>query len=1796
MTNANDSMIKYIDNKHKKHEVLKDFNIAISEWFDEKFEELTPPQSYAVPIIKRKENVLVSSPTGSGKTLTAFLSIINDLYEKHENGGLEDGIHAIYISPLKALANDINRNLKDPLAEIEELAANRNYDVPKIQVGVRSGDTTVSERAKMSRKPPHILITTPESLGLLISSTKFKEHMRKLRYIIIDEIHDIANNKRGTHLSLSIERLNALIEKEPTRIGLSATQAPIETIANFLGGYEQRKPRPVNIVDIKERKKLDLKVISPVDDLTEVSAEVVRKKMYDRLAELVKEHRTTLIFTNTRAATESVGLELKQRDLERVAAHHGSLSKEIRLEVEQELKEGKMDAVVTSTSLELGIDIGFVDLVVQIGSPKSIAKGLQRIGRAGHAIRQISKGRLLVCDPDDLIECAVLVKSAHDGIIDRVSIPECPKDVLAQCIVGMSLEKEWNINEAFEVIKGSYPYRNIEREEYMEIIDFLGSERMSEHGIYPKIWLDIEENTFGVKRGARQIYNMNIGTIPQEINYRVVLEGRGTNIGNLSEKFVEKLNRNDIFVLGGRTYQYIQTEGTRVNVKDGLGRKPTIPSWSGETLPRSFDLSEAVGQFRGEISNKIEEGGDMKKEGDTELEKWLSEKYRLDVGSSKTIISHLREQKRMCKFIPSNKKLMLEGYIDNRNRKCIIFHFPFGRRVNEAISHAIAYELGRKMESNIGVTMNDDSFMLTMPKGIEIKEVEKLVKNCELETTVRRSINKSEIFAQRFRHCANRSFMVLKNYKGREISLPRQQLRTSQVLEALNEIETFPILDETYREIMYDAFDLKNAQNIIVELKNGEREIEIRDYSITPTPFAHGVILAGLTDIVLMEDRSALLRELHDMVLQKVVEKDGKAKARFDKNMVESYFNEKKPSIIDEKSLVEAIKACGGIELFGSGENLVYKISEIKPTEIKEICEKAIDGGILESVWTGKKEITFTTPENVSKYRTVYAKTKKINKEIKKNLQKIKDGKKRIKKEIISELESAYLIKRLSDGTPIYRELPVERSYEKSLDWLLKMTIGNKGPMTMEEMSVLLNIPEKIVEQSLFELEERGTIQGGDFTLGNQKTQYLLAEDIIYLEAQTNSDLEVVTERNLRMYLDEKMFKKYDNIREFFNDYGEISSARYAYYRLKSGTLEEWWDLIENGQLLQGRFRAGKLSYCPINKIGMYQKLYKREVRGTIQNDILELMNYSKPLTKTEIAKRLETSTEKIEPALRDLEESLQIQRYIKERNRSLWTTQNKYTILPEYDSDENAAEEIVLQVIGALGPLPLLEIKRETGLPLTSLKNIIENKQNEGVVSKIVVASSTRQFMYTMSKEIAKIKKEKKKIATRILGWRDPYMIHVKKEAYAKYGEEWTHPIIRGGDLIGYLEAWPMSGLLDIREVVLDDWEILEEVIQAIEEHAGYLKEFHNDLIRIKIIDGKEIEEVPTKILNILIENGYSKIRNWLVSGPIVDVEFSEDEVNGYLLWNQHIHPENRFKTAKEVFSKFGGVRSEFELSLRVSGKWSHPKDYSDEMEIVRGNMIPAYSTYCTLEDAMIYRDARDISKEDGDEIIITHANSKDGLPKDELMKRSGLDPVTFKSRIDRLYRSLHIVRTPRGYYRALPTEKIMDREEARYFIVRRIVENYGMVSAENLGHVLKGEMPMSEIRSILYRLVKEEELTKGFMWKDNEMLVWCIKKDLEKIKGKDFKGSFILHATDRLSQYLSENIKQKYGLGTCHSVFNGSKCTGVFKVQRSGKEMTVTHFIGERHERYVIEAWARQLHFGLEWNLKHEESVEIN
>ncbi|MDR1954514.1 MAG: DEAD/DEAH box helicase, partial [Candidatus Methanoplasma sp.] len=560
-------MLERATKTHSMKEVMDLMEPLIAAWFNERFDTLTEPQAKAIPIIHQKKNVLVSSPTGSGKTLTAFTSIINELTKYASEGKLEERIYCVYISPLKALANDVNRNLNTPLAEMREVAAANGLNIPGIKVAVRSGDTPQNERQKMVRHPPHILITTPESLALILAAPKFKENLRKVEWVILDEIHDICDSKRGAFLSLTLERLKEHCETDFARIGLSATLAPIEAIAGFLVGCgADGEPRDITLIEADSKKELDLKVICPTEDMTTLSSDIVNAMMYDKLKELVDQHETTLIFTNTRSGAESVVYKLKERGQESIEVHHSSLGRETRLDVEERLKKGEIKCVVSSTSLELGIDIGSIDLVCQIGSPKSVAKGLQRIGRSGHSFGRVAKGRLIVFDPDDLVECAVMCRAAHRGDIDRVGIPENCLDVLSQTVVGMSLDQRWDVDAAYELVKRSYCYRNLSKDSFIGVLRYLGSKDEHE-GVYSKIWYDEEDNQFGKKKGARMIYLMNLGTIPEEANYRVVTN-HGSTAGELSEKFVERLAPRDVFVLGGRSLEFVRSTGMVVHVKE----------------------------------------------------------------------------------------------------------------------------------------------------------------------------------------------------------------------------------------------------------------------------------------------------------------------------------------------------------------------------------------------------------------------------------------------------------------------------------------------------------------------------------------------------------------------------------------------------------------------------------------------------------------------------------------------------------------------------------------------------------------------------------------------------------------------------------------------------------------------------------------------------------------------------------------------------------------------------------------------------------------------------------------------------------------------------------------------------------------------------------------------------------------------------------------------------------------------------------------------------------------------------
>ena len=567
-------MLTAIIEPYKSVHIRSIFHSLLNRWFFSKFPDFSLPQLYGIMEIHSRKNILISAPTGSGKTLTAFLSIINELVDSSEKQILEDKVYCIYVSPLKALGNDIQVNLLKPLREIDELAG-KNLG---IRVGVRTGDTSAAEKAKMLHKTPHILITTPESLAIMLNSPKFKEKLTAVQWLIVDEIHALAENKRGVHLSLTLERLQK-ISPGLSRIGLSATIAPLEDIAQYLVGAG----RDCGIVDIRFLKEMDLKVLSPVKSLVETEYMLKHKAMYDLIHQLVQEHKTTIIFTNTRSATERVVHTLKemfpQSYNDNIAAHHSSLSKEVRFSTEQALREGILKVAVSSTSLELGIDIGYVDLVICLGSPKSVARFLQRAGRAGHHLNSTDKARIIVMDRDDLVECALLLKSALEKKIDKVHIPVNALDVLAQQIYGIAINEVINISELYHLITKSYCYKDLPWLDFFEVIKYLSGEYvdLEERHVYSRIWHDKETGDIGKKgRFARIIYMTNIGTIPEE-SYITVKIGEQI-VGKIDEGFLERLRPGDVFVLGGNVYMFKFSRGMTAQVSASVNRRRQSPA------------------------------------------------------------------------------------------------------------------------------------------------------------------------------------------------------------------------------------------------------------------------------------------------------------------------------------------------------------------------------------------------------------------------------------------------------------------------------------------------------------------------------------------------------------------------------------------------------------------------------------------------------------------------------------------------------------------------------------------------------------------------------------------------------------------------------------------------------------------------------------------------------------------------------------------------------------------------------------------------------------------------------------------------------------------------------------------------------------------------------------------------------------------------------------------------------------------------------------------------------------------
>ncbi len=871
--------IEFADKPFSDEENLACLEDYVGKWFTSNFKQLTPPQKYSFKLISEGHNVIATAPTGSGKTLAGFMAILSELFKLGRQGELEAGVYCVYISPLKALDNDVKKNLLVPLTEIKRIAEEMGITLPEIKIAVRTGDVPPKEKQRQLREPPHILITTPESLAVLLNAVRFVEHLKRVRWVIVDEIHELASNKRGVHLSLSLERLREFTRRDFVRIGLGATLHPLEEAAKFLVGQDSRgRQRSCKIVDVSWYKPYDLEVLCPVRDIVHTSAEGLNSALYKMLDRLISSHTTTLVFTNTRSGTERVVYHLKEKwankyNDDTIGAHHGSLSRDIRLDVEEKLKQGLLKAVVCSTSLELGIDIGYIDLVAQIGSPKSVTRAVQRIGRSGHRFEDTAKGRIIVLDRDDLVECSVMLKCAKERRLDEIRMPKNCLDILAQHIVGMGLTKKWEVEKALRVVRRSYCYRDLSIETLKDLLRYLAGHyaELQDRNVYGKIWYEENDGVFG-RRGkyTRVIYYLNLGAIPDEVKIGVYLMPEGHKIGGIEEGFLERLKPRDIFVLGGKIYRFKYARGMRCYIERvPPGAVPTIPAWFSEMLPLSFDLALQVQGFRKHLERKLEKGDEK-----GEIIDWLRKQLPVDENACNSIYEYFKEQY-LYSRIPSLDEILIEETHDLEGRRFFVFHSLYGRRTNDALSRAIAVLLSDMIGYTVGVIVSDNGFALLVPEGreIDIRGVLRELMECDLAVLLKKSIRRTELMRRRFRHCAARSFLVLRNYKGHDISVNKQQANSQILLRVCEEVDPdFPVIKETYREILEDVLDMASAEKLIGWMKNGKVKV-VNTQTEVPSPFGHNLIVLGEADVVMMEDRKRRLLELHEAIMSRIAKK-----------------------------------------------------------------------------------------------------------------------------------------------------------------------------------------------------------------------------------------------------------------------------------------------------------------------------------------------------------------------------------------------------------------------------------------------------------------------------------------------------------------------------------------------------------------------------------------------------------------------------------------------------------------------------------------------------------------------------------------------------------------------------------------------------------------------------------------------------------------------------------------------------------------------------------------------------------
>ncbi|WP_189467999.1 DEAD/DEAH box helicase [Litchfieldella qijiaojingensis] len=898
---------------------LNAFHSAVQAWFERDLGVPTEVQARAWPAIGDGGHVLIAAPTGSGKTLAAFLAAIDGLVHRGLEEELPDETVVLYVSPLRALSNDIQRNLQAPLAGIGAELAERGLAEPGIRAWVRTGDTPAGDRERMRKRPPHIVVTTPESLYILLTSESGRRMLSSVRSVIVDEIHAVAGTKRGSHLALSLERLAALTDTPPQRIGLSATQKPVEEVAAFLTGGTE-----CTVIDTGHVRERDLAIAVPGSPLAAVMANEVWEEVYDRLAALVEKHRTTLIFANTRRVCERVARHLADRLGEAVVtSHHGSLAREHRLQAEQRLKHGELRALVATASLELGIDIGEVDLVCQLGSPRSMAAFLQRVGRSGHGVGRLPKGRLFPLTRDDLLECTALMGAVKAGDLDRLHIPEGPLDVLAQQVVAeVAGAGEYDEEVLFQQLTAAWSYRALSRESFDAVLQMLAdgyTTRRGRRGAY--LHRDRVNGRLRPRRAARLVALTNGGAIPDQFDYDVMLQPEDIRVGTVNEDFAFESMPGDVFQLGNQGYRILKVATGRVFVEDAKGAPPSIPFWFGEAPARTEELSQAVSHLRAGVDERLADGGE-----DAAYE-WLETNYGLSCEAAEQLAAYLARARAALGVVPSQAHLVLERFFDEAGDMHLVLHAPFGSRLNRAWGLALRKRLCRKFNFELQAAALEDTIVLSLgpTHSFPLDEVWGYLNSKTVREVLIQALLDAPMFGMRWRWNASIGLAVPRTRNGRRRppQLQRQdaedllsvvfpdQLACAENLAGAREIPDHPLVSQTLHDCLTEAMNVSGLERLLERLEQGEIVVSSRHLAV-PSPLAEEVVNArpyAFLDDGAQEERRTLSVRTGDALDVA----DVAASARYDPEVVRRVCDEAWPEPRDADELYDALVLSGFI-------------------------------------------------------------------------------------------------------------------------------------------------------------------------------------------------------------------------------------------------------------------------------------------------------------------------------------------------------------------------------------------------------------------------------------------------------------------------------------------------------------------------------------------------------------------------------------------------------------------------------------------------------------------------------------------------------------------------------------------------------------------------------------------------------------------------------------------------------------------------------------------------------------------